>query len=363
MPRALLYKRLKIAGHIVFWLASIALMLSFFYFNEKRVHFDFIAIAKALIANIGFAMAVYINLYALIPIFLQRKSYIFYLFWLILLLTFSSLTIQFLLIFPLRDALDLKGRFTTFDVNLHSAYFFAALIYVAFTSFLKFIKEWFSLQDLNLKLAKIEQQKLEAELKTLKGQLNPHFLFNSLNNIYSLALVKSAKVPGLILQLSDLMRHIIYESKEKYIPLEKEIEFVNNFITLQKIRVAENKKINYHIEGGIPSAKIAPLLFEPFIDNAFKHGLPGNEGEDFIDIKFNFKQAGVLDFSISNNYEEQGHWAKKNSGIGISNVKQRLKLLYTQKDYSLTTKKEGHIFSVKLKLKLKKDGNKGINNR
>lgn len=353
MPRTHLYNRLKIVGHVVFWVASILLMLSFFYFNEKRVHFDFVTLAKALITNIGFALAVYVNLYILIPRFLKEKNYIFYIFWLILLLTLSSLIIQFLLLFPLRNALNFKDRFTSFDVNLHSAYFFAALIYVAVTSFLKFVKEWFSLQDLNFKLAKIEQQKLEAELKTLKGQLNPHFLFNSLNNIYSLALIKSDKVPDLILQLSDLMRHIIYESKEKYISLEKEIEFVNNFITLQKIRVPDNVLIKYNIMGEIPSLKIAPLLFEPFIDNAFKHGLPGNEGEDFIEINFNFEVPEILDFTISNNFEEHVNLNRKNSGIGIKNVKQRLKLLYKPNDYSLTTKKENHIFSVHLQLKLK----------
>lgn len=357
MPGTILYKRLKIAGHVVFWLASIALMLSFFYFNEKRVHFDVITVVKALITNIGFALSVYGNLYILIPKFLKEKNYIFYIFWLIILLTFSSLMIQFLLLFPLRNALNFKDRFTSFDINLHSAYFFAAMIYVAVTSFLKFVKEWFTLQDLNFKLTKIEQQKLEAELKTLKGQLNPHFLFNSLNNIYSLALIKSDKVPDLILQLSDLMRHIIYESKGKYIALEKEIEFVNNFITLQKIRVPENVKIKYEIHGQIPSSKIAPLLFEPFIDNAFKHGLPGNEEEDFIEIDFNFKQPGLLIFSISNNFEPHQNWDRKNSGIGISNVKKRLKLLYTPGEYSLTTKKENHIFSVHLQLKLKQNGN------
>ncbi len=354
MPKTILYNRLKIIGHIVFWLASIGLMLSFFYFNEKRVHFDFITLVKALITNVGFALAVYINLYVLIPKFLKEKNYIFYIFWLVILLTLSSLLIQFLLLFPLRNALNFNDRFTSFDINLHSAYFFATLTYVAVTTFLKFVKEWFSLQDLNFKLTKIEQQKLEAELKTLKGQLNPHFLFNSLNNIYSLALIKSDKVPELILQLSDLMRHIIYESKEKYISLEKEIEFVNNFMTLQKIRIPENTKIKYEIIGDIPDSKIAPLLFEPFIDNAFKHGLPGNDEEDFIEISFNFTQPEIIDFSIKNNFEDDNNWnRKKNSGIGISNVKQRLKLLYGPEDYSLITSRENHIFFVALQLKLK----------
>ncbi len=352
MPQQALYKQLKIAGHIIFWLASIALMLFFFFFNEKRVHFDAITLSKALIVNIGFALGVYGNLKVLIPRFLKQKNYIFYIFWLIILLTLSSLIIQLLLI-SLRNALNIASSFTSFDVNLHSAYFFATLIYVAFTSLLKFINDWISMQDLNFKLAKIEQQKLEAELKTLKGQLNPHFLFNSLNNIYSLALIKSDKAPDLILKLSDLMRHIIYESRENFIALEKEIDFVNNFIELQKIRTSDTIKITYKTIGEIPNAKVAPLLFEPFIDNAFKHGLPGSANTDYIKIIFNFSTPGYLDFSIENNYEKIVSWNKKNSGIGIKNVKQRLKYLYGSKQYELSVTKENNIFRVSLQLKLK----------
>uniref|UniRef100_UPI0032170DCF sensor histidine kinase n=1 Tax=uncultured Draconibacterium sp. TaxID=1573823 RepID=UPI0032170DCF len=209
------------------------------------------------------------------------------------------------------------------------------------------------MQDLNYKLAKIEKEKLEAELSTLKGQLNPHFLFNSLNNIYSLALVQSEKVPELILKLSDLMRHIIYESRENYISLEKEIEFVDNFIALQKIRTSEKTRINYTRTDDIPSAKIAPLLFEPFIDNAFKHGLPGTEKSDFIDISFSFQENDFLVFKLQNNFEESELWNKKNSGIGIENVQQRLEHLYSNEEYSLTITKKNPVFTVLLKLKLK----------
>jgi LytS/YehU family sensor histidine kinase len=209
------------------------------------------------------------------------------------------------------------------------------------------------MQDINLKLVKIEQQKLEAELKTLKSQLNPHFLFNSLNNIYSLALTKSDKVPELILKLSDLMRHIIYESKENYISLEKELEFVNNFVALQKIRTSGKTKINYDISGKIPSAKIAPLIFEPFIDNAFKHGLPGTDNSDFINISFNFENHDMLIFKLENNYEENFIPNKNSSGIGLKNVRQRLKLLYHPDEYKLNILKKDNIHCVVLELKLK----------
>ena len=351
MPRSVLYHRYKIAGHILFWLASVSLLTLIFYFYDENLSFNLIE--KAIVTNIGFAFAVYVNLLVLIPRFLKQKNYIFYIFWLIILLTLSSLIIQFLFIYPLRNVLNITENLRKFDPNLHSAYFFATLVYVVLTSLLKFTKDWVSLQDINLKLAKIERQKLEAELKTLKGQLNPHFLFNSLNNIYSLALIKSEKVPELILKLSDLMRHIIYESKENFISLDKEIEFVNNFIALQKIRTSENTRIDYEISGDIPSARIAPLLFEPFIDNAFKHGLPGTENSDYISIKFSFPQHDEINFTIKNNYVEGESWDKKNSGIGIDNVKKRLKLLYNSKEYKLVIKKENQVHSVSLWLKLK----------
>lgn len=351
MPERILNKQNKILGHTFFWLSSIAFLCFIFYLNSKTINVALIA--KALITNVGFALGVYTNLYVLIPRFLKQKSYIFYFFWLVILLTGSSLFIQLLIVYPLRDILDVSERFTIFSTDTHSAFFFATFFYVLVSSFLKFINDWLSMQDLNYKIAKIEKQKLEAELKTLKGQLNPHFLFNSLNNIYSLALCKSDKVPELILKLSDLMRHIIYESRENYISVEKEIDFVDNFIALQKIRVSDNTKINYSKNGDILTGKIAPLLFEPFIDNAFKHGLPGTENSDYITISFEFTENEWVIFKLENNYEQSVLLNKKDSGIGIENVKQRLKHLYTKNDYSLEITTTNNIFSVKLELKLK----------
>ncbi|HPE74505.1 MAG TPA: histidine kinase [Draconibacterium sp.] len=360
MTKSRLYYRFKFIGHVIFWLASITLLTLIFYFYDEEINLNLVE--KSIITNVFFAMAVYINLYLLIPKFLKQKNYIFYVFWLIVLVTAVSVIIQLLFIYPLRKTLGID-RFSHFNLNLHSAYFFSTLLYVGITSFLKLIKDWLSMQDINLKLVKIEQQKLEAELKTLKGQLNPHFLFNSLNNIYSLALINSDKVPELILKLSDLMRHIIYDSKENYISIEKELEFVNNFIELQKIRTSDQTKIKYNIVGKIPSAKIAPLLFEPFIDNAFKHGLPGAENSDYIHITFNFLETDKIIFEIENNFETIFTQKQANSGIGLNNVKKRLKLLYQPNDFKLTILKKDNIHRVSLELKLIENGNKGNNNR
>ena len=350
MTRSKLYHRLKITGHILFWLASIILFALILFLNNKEL--SIILLEKSLVINLFFAAAVYTNLYVLFPRFLKQKNYIFYFFWLIVLLTAFSLSLQFLYSKPLTKIMGLEDS-KSFNTNIHAAYFYLILLYVGVTSVLKFINDWISLQDVNLKLAKIEKQKLEAELKTLKGQLNPHFLFNSLNNIYSLSLIKSDKVPELILKLSDLMRHIIYESKENFISLEKELEFVNNFIELQRIRTSDKTNINYQITGKIPSAKIAPLIFEPFIDNAFKHGLPGTENPDFINISFNFNKEDFLLFKIENNFSDYSTQNSKNSGIGLENVKQRLKLLYAPEDFNLNISRKDNIHVVSLELKLK----------
>lgn len=351
MSERILNKRNYIIGHVVFWIISASFFCIIFYINSKS--FNTSLVAKAIITNIGFAASVYINLYVLIPRFLKKKSYIFYFFWLIVTLSASSLLVQLIIVYPLRNVLHVSEEFSSFNTNTHSAFFFVTLIYVGIFSFFKMVKDWIAMQDLNFKLAKIEKQKLEAELTTLKGQLNPHFLFNSLNNIYSLALVKSDKVPELILKLSDLMRHIIYESREDFISLQKEIEFVDNFIALQKIRVSDQTSIIYEKIGDVPSARIAPLLFEPFIDNAFKHGIPGDIDKDYIRISFDFQQDSSVVFHIENNYSEVEKWNTKHSGIGLQNVKQRLSLLYKKDEFKLDIKREYPVFGVKLHLKLK----------
>ncbi|NOY94947.1 MAG: hypothetical protein GXO81_00970 [Chlorobi bacterium] len=353
MPELKKYRLLSLLGHIVFWLLSIGfLMLQFYWVSGAGPLFSLHTILKALIVIGCFAAAVYINLYLLIPRFLKQKNYIFYVFWLVLMLATISYLVQLLFKYPLKFMLTSR-QLEQFNSNIYSAFFFASAFYVGITSFLKFLKDWYLLQDLNLKYAKIEHQKLEAELKTLKGQINPHFLFNSLNNIYSLALTKSDRVPDLILRLSGLMRHILYDARENFISLGKELEFVDNFISLQKIRITEKANITYEIVGEVPKKMIAPLLFEPFIDNAFKHGLKNPGSNITISIKFEFPSPELLIFTLENSYCEPGSEETSYRGIGLDNVKKRLKHLYKEDEYSLNISKKGGIFTVALQLKLK----------
>jgi sensor histidine kinase YesM len=342
------YTRFKISGHILFWICSFIFAISAFYVaSDHKLTLNSNLLVRAFIPNIGFALAVYTNIYILIPKLLKNGKYIFYTFWLVLLLTLTSLIIQVLLaVFLQHSRFDHQLR------EMFSSHFFTAAFYVGITSLFKFVKDWLELQEMKLNYAQIERQKLEAELSTLKSQLNPHFLFNCLNNIYSLALTNSPKTPEIILKLSDLMRHVLYESRENFIPVKQELEFLSNFIELQKIRLSDKIEIRFNIEGKVPDRTIIPLVFEPFIDNAFKHGLKNPAPKPFIEIKIEFI-GEKMHFELTNNFSgTQHHLAEKNSGIGLQNIERRLKYLYQPTEYKYEILKTDHTFTVILEIQL-----------
>jgi sensor histidine kinase YesM len=349
MPILKNYTRYKITGHILFWICSIAFALTAFYVasnNQLGLNGD--VLLRAIIPNIGFALAVYLNIYLLIPRFLKNKNYIFYTFWLLILLALTSLLIQFLFV-SLLNMRSFQEQFRT----MFSSHFFTAAFYVGMTSLFKFVKDWLELQEMQLKLSQIEREKLEAELNTLKSQLNPHFLFNCLNNIYSLALNNSPQTPEIILKLSDLMRHVLYESRENFVPVRHELDFLVNFIELQKIRLNSKIEISYEIEGTIPEKKVIPLIFEPFIDNAFKHGMQNPATHPFLKASIRFG-AETMHFKVENNYSSAFPSIKsKSSGIGLKNIKKRLEFLYLPDEYNYQVLKTENTFTVLLDVKLK----------
>jgi LytS/YehU family sensor histidine kinase len=339
------YRKLKNAGHLLFWVSSLAFALFVFYVvSDYKLSLGPDIIIRAVIINVGFAFAVYTNFYLLIPFFLKKKNYIFYVFWLIVTLAASSLIIITLCFIVHQRA---------FTKDLFSTHFFTSAFYVTITSLAKFLTDWIELQDISLRYNRVEREKLEAELNTLKAQINPHFLFNSLNNIYSLSLINSEKTPQLILKLSDLMRHVLYESRENFVFLEKEIEFAKNFIELQRIRLNEQVDIRLRVEGDTAHKLVIPLIFEPFIDNAFKHGPRSFSEKDFIHIAVK-TEGEWLFFEVTNTCNEQNTVKKDRAhGIGLNNVRQRLAFLYKKEDYDLEISKKENIFIVRLKLRLK----------
>jgi len=209
-------------------------------------------------------------------------------------------------------------------------------------------KRWYLIQQYSLKL---EKETLEAELRFLKAQLHPHFLFNTLNNLYALALKKSDKTPDVVIQLSSLLDHMLYSSKESVIKLEDDLNYLQEYIELEKIRYGERLQIETEVTGDLEGKLIAPLILLPFVENSFKHGASRDTGSPLIEIKIHIQGLQLM-FHIRNTYVA-GQDGKDiySEGIGLSNVKRRLELIYPKK-HQLEIIKDGKYFQVLLIVEL-----------
>ncbi|MEM8765486.1 MAG: histidine kinase [Bacteroidota bacterium] len=194
----------------------------------------------------------------------------------------------------------------------------------------------------------------ESELQFLRSQINPHFLFNNLNNLYSYALEGSSKTPEIILELSGLLRYMLYECKEKFVPLDKEIKQLHNFIKLNKLQIEDRGVVHFSVEHIKSDYKIAPLILIVFIENAFKHSQAGQSENIAIDISI--KMTGnTLHFHCTNNYEASDGLDTVAAGIGLTNVRKRLDLLYPN-NYTLSIVEDENQYTVDLNMTLQKNG-------
>lgn len=206
--------------------------------------------------------------------------------------------------------------------------------------------EWFKNEKIkNL----IKTQKINAELSFLKTQLNPHFLFNTLNSIYSLANKKSDDTTEAIITLSELMRYMIYETNKEFVTLQHEIDYIKNFISLQNLRLKDSSGVRFNVRGKL-DYNIEPLLLISFIENAFKFGTDYT-GKTNINIEIKVEDA-ILSLKASN-YISLKEKNNLSSGIGIENIKNRLNILYPN-SHTLNIEESDNLFKVELLLKLKK---------
>jgi hypothetical protein len=198
---------------------------------------------------------------------------------------------------------------------------------------------------------KLMQEKLEAELKFLRTQTNPHFLFNTLNNIYALARKKSDHTADVVMKLSKLLRFMLYESRKERIPVSAEIRMIEDYLELEKIRYNERLTIRFEKDLDDTGQHIAPLLLLPFIENAFKHGASETRFDSFIHIRVHL-QAGQLKFCIENSKEENGDTTVTDN-IGLSNVRRQLELMYQEHTLQVNNQKDS--FTVHLTINLNND--------
>jgi LytS/YehU family sensor histidine kinase len=236
------------------------------------------------------------------------------------------------MLFPITDRVDWRNERIAFSV-------------VTFTLIASIYKV--ALEGLIL-----DKKQKENELMHLKAQLNPHFLFNTLNNLYGLSVAESKKLPGLMLRLSELLLYSLYGTNQSYVPLKKEIDYITNYIELERIRLSDKTDIKLEVSGSCTDQYIAPLLLIIFIENGFKHISHASGQQPYVHVLFalNHKRLKLeVKNSIDPDYTAVKSGLKE--GLGLNNVKQRLDLIYPQQ-YSLSTKRENDCFIVKLEIEL-----------
>ncbi|TCD12688.1 histidine kinase [Pedobacter frigidisoli] len=310
--------------HGIYWAVILIIIALDVFFDTEAKSVKHILLSFILFGIINVSLF-YINYLILIPnLIKQRKKYFLYILAFVLLLGAASLIKTVVAVLNPKDMLEyvMDGKKKTL---LADQYFFAQLFLCGFflvsSCLIKFAADWFANERIQRNL---ESERREMELQFLKSQLNPHFLFNSLNNIYSLAYQKSDKTADAIMKLSEIMRYMIYESNTPTVALSKEVDYLTNYIELQKIRFKDGAFIELTLNGEIDDQKIVPLMLISFVENAFKHGVV-NDPENPVKINIIANQK-ILHFSVINKKNNQNKDAQ--GGVGLTNVERRLQLTY-----------------------------------
>ena len=213
------------------------------------------------------------------------------------------------------------------------------------------IKAIYRLNKAEREVKELERSRTEAELKNLRNQLNPHFLFNTLNNIYALIDISPDKARLSILQLSDMMRHVLYNDKSRYIQLSKELRFIEDYVSLMKLRMNDNLEITVDLPKDSEGVMVAPLMFISLVENAFKHGVSTTK-PSFLTIDIKLNEQGII-CKVENSYFPKGKEDNSGSGIGISNLRKRLDLIYGS-DYVYNTEHDDKKYVAILILPVKR---------
>jgi two-component system, LytTR family, sensor kinase len=223
----------------------------------------------------------------------------------------------------------------------------ACFLIIAISTSIKVTEQWYSNEK---ERKEIQTQKLSAELSLLKQQINPHFFFNTLNSIYSLASRKSEKTPEAIIKLSELMRYIIYESDKEFVPLRKELDYISNYVQLQRLRIKEDVEVIYTTEGEFNDIMIEPMLLLPFIENAFKHGIDYSQICKIL-ISVTVSTSNLVLIVENPLIKKQQSIIEESSGKGLANSRKRLELLYPAQHELTISDRDDH-FRIELKLNL-----------
>lgn len=310
-----------------------------------------------IVYNVAMLATLYSNTLLFIPKLLLRKKYILY----AIFLLSSILLHTSILVFYREYIVDRIPGIKTYDFSYYSAFtrsnrentfkfflytFYNSSCFIVIQFSLVFLGQHFFIAVRQNEL--IKRQQTEIELSVLKSQINPHFLFNVLNSIYVLSLKNSVQTPEVVMRLSEILRYMLYEAKHEFVPLEKEIHMIRDYVDIEKMRFSNEQVLDFHCDQQIPPFQIAPLLLIPFVENAIKHGTNSMANNAFIFIVIKVT-GSTLYFTCKNNYKPLP--VSKDSGLGLENVHKRLQLLYPGK-HTLDIKPQNDTFEVLLSIQL-----------
>lgn len=336
-------------NHLSFWLVY----LTFFtVIGERGGEAPGAALLSELLLLPMKVAVVYLTLYALMPPTLRERRLGAFFVGMLLLLAGAAIAqraIIYYILYPWQFPGMPYGEF--WNLNNMVRYGLTILGVVLLAIAIKISHHWLKDQQVTKAL---EKEKLEAELKFLRAQIHPHFLFNTLNNLYALTLKKSDQAPAMVLRLSGLMNYMLYETSAGEVSLSKEIESLHHYISLEQIRYGQNLDLTFDITGDIQTTRIAPLILLPFVENSFKHGVSGELAEKWITVNLNVNHQ-FLTFKVANSCsrDEQPAEADYTGGIGLKNVRRRLELLYPGR-YTLDIQRAEGTFLVVLQITLER---------
>jgi two-component system LytT family sensor kinase len=257
-------------------------------------------------------------------------SFVFY--------VWRSIGVAFHLYFPLSEPASISDRLEQLvPFSFFSVFFFGG------------VKHYYDYRKLKTDAQQLRIEKQEAELNYLKSQTNPHFLFNTLNNIYSLARDKSDLAPESILRLSKILRFMLYEAGGEYIAIEQELKIMNDYLSLEQLRYDESLRVNFNNDIEDMKQAIPPLLLIPLVENAFKHGVSETRNRPFVDIHLSVRNR-ILTFIVKNSTDTLLSDQRVKENIGLTNLRRQLQLLYT--DYDLSFQHQKAVFTASLKINL-----------
>lgn len=342
----------RILIHLLFWFGVSAFFIFFFSHFNKEYHYTFLFVC--LLMPIAIATTYFIN-YVLIPRYLLQKRYARFAFYFISTMIFSVWSEMLVMLWALINLADY--RYQNMDPLSGNIFFLAVGLYfvVFFSTSVKLLQQWYSseknVSELRSRKLEAELKLKEAELQLLKGQIHPHFLFNTLNNLYGLALEKSDQMPDVIIRLSSLLDVLLYRNQAQKVPLDTELQLIKDYIALEKLRVEDRLQLYWEEKGARRDYQLPSFLLFPFVENAFKHGFSGNTQRLWLKVHTEIREYRLI-FSVSNSVDLlDKKIAVMAGGIGLKNVRRRLELLYPG-EHQLKVYQQPGKFRIELKINL-----------